>query len=170
MTINSFSGAHPFNPEHLIEAFMDSMGDEAPDHQEAVEAVAVLVEAIDAGRCPRCDGAFADGQIPAGSRNTDCRCIPVCSECGRAEVYEREVLALVSGPEDLALMGMVGPVCEWPINGQAQTEALAAFDLRGNVTVPFEQVDVQSIKLRDHPGGWAEFGYDDAQDRDERER
>ena len=170
MTISTFSGAHPFRAPCLIEAYIES-ADPGTDWDDAADEVAILIEKfIDKGLCPRCGGDYVEGEIPSGSRVSDCRCIPVCMECSRAEVYGLLVVALdrIKGPEDAVLTPLLLPVCMWGENDRdAQTRALAAYELAGDVS--YTEVPAGDLLSRPHPGGWLEHGYDDTQDREERE-
>jgi hypothetical protein len=171
MTIQTFSGSHPFRPACLLSAYRESLGDEfdPDDEYQGIDEVALLVQDIDRGHCPRCGRDF-EHDNPAGSRLTPCRCIPVCAECGKAEVFEWEALALIDGPGDVVLTGMVGPVCSWPIDAEGQTLALAELEKRLSVGNPLIETTVGDLEFREQPGGWLEYGHDDTVDRDERER
>jgi hypothetical protein len=167
VTVQTFSGAHPFRPACLLSAYRESSDEEV----DCTDEVAVLIERyIDRGLCPRCGRRYQEREMPAGSRVTSCRCIPVCRECGRAEALEGFALAEINGPEDSALLGMIGPVCEWPIDADEQTMAIAEFDLRHTSGAPFADVPVSDIQEREHPGGWLEHGHDDSADVEEQER
>lgn len=63
----------------------------APDEALARGIVALHLNAINAGRCPRCGDEL--DPMPAGSRVTDCRCIPVCTACGNDEPRDNVRLA-----------------------------------------------------------------------------
>jgi hypothetical protein len=174
VSAHSFSGAHPFNPAHLVEAWLDSSDAEADGNRddyrfEAVEDVAQLVELIDHGRCPRCARPM-EMEFPAGSRVTNCRCIPVCWECGNCEPYTFIALDMVKGKEDGVLCALLVPVCSWPDfkNTEQQALALAEIELRTTRGVPFTEVAIGALEIPQHPGGWAEFGHDDTQDQAER--
>jgi len=77
-----------------------------PDQEDfqdaAVEFVLSRMPAIDGGQCARCDTALVEGEIPSGSRVTDCRCIPVCTLCGEIEALHDMVLDLVEAIYDSA--------------------------------------------------------------------
>jgi hypothetical protein len=75
--METFSGAHPFQPQHLNEEMRLSDG--------TIDHATTLIELIDARRCPRCGAALPDRPQPKGSVATDCRCIPICALCGRDE-------------------------------------------------------------------------------------
>jgi len=87
MTVSTFSGAHPFRPQCVIEALER---DHDLTHDEQVEVAAQMVECIEDGRCPGCGQRNAAFEVdstlmPAGSRATACRCIPICPACGELE-------------------------------------------------------------------------------------
>jgi len=125
-----------------------------------------------------------DWEIPSGSRLTDCRCIPVCSLCGRAEALSGLAQALIRGPEDSLLIPLISPVCDWPVRRAKQQSAVDEFDRRpvcqwrealilfntdGGLSVASE-TGVAQLELGEHPGGWLEYGHDDSMDREERQR
>jgi hypothetical protein len=166
MTINTFSGCHPFNPQHLIDAYLESAEGEGYDRDEAAELVAELLEKVGEGRCLRCGAEFNDGEIPSGSKVTDCRCIPVCHVCGQAEAYTP--LVEVEGPEDAWMLPILAPVCYWPIDANESAVAVATF--RGRYFRPMTAVEVGDLVAPPAPSGCAAFGYDDTADREERER
>jgi len=91
MTIQSFSGTHPFRPQCLIGAIKSTMSaDEFVDQydQTVEEHVARLVLDIVAGVCPRCFGTLRRNgpkEILFGSKFTPCQCIPICSQCAEHE-------------------------------------------------------------------------------------
>ena len=186
MTIRSFSGAHPFRPECLIEAYQNCMRYERPDPEDsrfdAEEFTMSRLPSIDAGRCARCDSLFGDGEFPAGSRETVCRSIPICSVCGRAEALWPLAEMRIKGPEDAPLDALLSAVCDWPVSRSEQEVALEVLDrdstvLGGFVTTGSEgdpvmvtEEGVAQLHLREHPGGGLEYGYDDRQDRAERGR
>jgi hypothetical protein len=82
-------GAHPFRPACLAAAWLEDVGHLYLDREDALsEGAAHMVDrytAIHADRCARCDTTFPEGEIPSGSRETDCRCIPICSACDESE-------------------------------------------------------------------------------------
>ena len=61
-------------------------------------ALAGLLHDIDHDACPRCQGPTrrSPGEIPAGSRVTSCRCIPICAECETRETHEASIGAVYS--------------------------------------------------------------------------
>jgi len=186
MTIRTFSGAHPFRPSCLIEAYEDCMRYEYTDpkdrREEAVEFVEERLPTIDAGRCARCNGDLEDWEIPSGSRLTACRCIPLCTTCGRAEALSGLAQVLIRGPEDGPLVPLICPVYDWPVSRKEQEDAVAEFDRRGQVREALLLINtdgglslateegVAQVQMREHPDGWLEHGYDESADRAERER
>lgn len=77
--MRSFSGIHDWDPTILADT----------DAHEAGTAV-WIVEAIESGICPRCEGPLpTPPEYPAGTRITKCRSIPICGRCGGDEVYEQ---------------------------------------------------------------------------------
>jgi len=109
MTAGSFSGCHPFRNQCLREQLLtewpgyhrDEYGDDLEDYVAEREAdpddqAVVITSTIDAGRCPRCDELFPADRLPAGSRVTACRCIPVCPACGDHEALV--VMPAISWP------------------------------------------------------------------------
>lgn len=152
----AFSGAHPFRPQCLTD-LLDA--DYLEDEYETTptEHLARLVTAIDAGRCPRCGRTLAANQMPAGSRVTRCRCVPVCGPCG-----EHEVPHLID-PND------------WPAvdpsevdDDRAELIASADAGIISGATLVTED-GASELRSRPHPGGWSEFGYDESADQQERE-
>jgi hypothetical protein len=95
--------AHPFRPSCLreeLERHLDRQGE--TDRGIVSHALVGLLHDIDHGACPRCQGRLRGfrSQIPAGSRVTSCRCIPICSDCETLETRE-------------ASIGVVYPVFDW---------------------------------------------------------
>jgi hypothetical protein len=131
--IHSFSGKHTFDPQCLIDAYRETLGEEHDpyDELEGVEEVALLVAScIDRGLCPRCgaridDGPHGEKEIPSGSYVTDCRCIPICAECGVVEKIVGFATEEIKRPEDAPLGWTIAPVTSWPIDGSEQREGLA---------------------------------------------
>jgi hypothetical protein len=69
----------------LIDAI--AAADDFPTNPDVIkDHAARLVALIDAGTCPRCEIPLPKAdELPAGSRVTDCRCIPICRLCGSEE-------------------------------------------------------------------------------------
>ncbi len=165
--MRTFSGAHPFDPQHLIDAYLESTDDDT-DRSDAVSDVADLLAKVGEGRCLRCGTPFRVREIPSGSRVTDCRCIPICSLCSEAEAYWNEAMVLIKGPEDAALLALVDGVCEWPVDPGKTAEGVAEFRERHKMTPA--AVSLGELELDDPRSGWLAFGHDDTRDREERER
>jgi hypothetical protein len=154
--IQSFSGAHPFRPQCLVEGCLHAT---SPTNLERGIAIAqVLVESIDSRSCPRCGAALPTRpELPAGSRVTSCRCIPICGRCGQHEAFE----GFLKGDRYA-----VTPPTRWPIR-----QGIISRDvnrLQKNSTP--STITLNDLRPADSLTGWAEFGYDDTQDREERER
>jgi hypothetical protein len=160
----SFSGAHPFRPQCLVTALEPSSD---PKGEALVERATHLVGEIDRGRCPRCGGPLSTASgLPAGSRVTACRCVPICGSCGAHE----------------ALFG--GQAVQWAserFTPESVTADLERASAKATTVIAMiikddegmkmlDNSGVWPVELRPHPGGWLEFGYDDSPDRDELER
>ncbi|MCB9441186.1 MAG: hypothetical protein H6523_13170 [Mycolicibacterium sp.] len=88
--IRTVSGTHPWHPSVLADT----------DANEAGTADAI-VEAIEAGRCPRCGGPLpSPPEWPAGSRITQCRSIPICGWCGQDEAWSTTLYGAGCWPLD----------------------------------------------------------------------
>lgn len=72
-------GTHPVRAECIARALMDSIDDTDTVRQRMGTFVLLLA----GGRCPRCQEILDD--ISSGSGVTECRCIPVCGDCGLEE-------------------------------------------------------------------------------------
>ena len=169
MSISTFSGAHPFRPQCLVDAYAAQMLDECdgdPVHAReiALEEVPALLTLIDVGRCPRCAGTYMKGEVPGGSQVTTCRCVPVCGVCGEMETFER-LGSVGVGSQDNILAGLPGHIGNWPLDRADQAKRLAQiYVLCDPGTV---EIDIADLKLSD-TGGRASHGHDDTQDREER--
>lgn len=88
--VTSLSAAHPFTPAHLAEAMRWVTDDPRGTNEALVQrALAKAVETIDVGLCPRCQDPLPTGNVlPAGSRVTQCRCVPICGRCGEVEALD----------------------------------------------------------------------------------
>ena len=183
--VETFSGSHPFRPQCLRETLADDFVHEGYDRPDALDEVEdhllALLDLVDAHRCVRCGAHYNEREIPSGSRQTSCRCIPVCSTCGQAEAVQWVVLVEICGPEDSVLGGMIAPVTSWPINPGAQNAALAEWDRRHPIVAVsmatltssghvLTEDGVGTVDMTPRSGGWAEHGYDDSADRVEKER
>ncbi len=137
-------------------------------HSYAVEVAAKIVGLLAVGTCPRCHGPLPDGapELPAGSRLTRCRCIPICGPCGTDE-------------GDMQILGQTAtsPAWKWPVSKGWMTRRRKAAAAKGRVS---EGMIVGDSLLTDdgvsqftnprNSGGWAQYGYDDAEDQAERSR
>jgi len=176
--MQSFSGAHPFRPQCVIDvivtewagcAWLGSAQDDLDVRPRAIELAAEFTVKIEGGTCPRCDGALDLGKA-AGSRTTRCRCVPICPTCGADE-------------NNQGILGNgLSQTWRWPLlkgditrrknkaakmPGAPVTAFLSAGD-DGKVNMLTED-GVSELRMRPHPGGWSEFGYDDTEDRAERD-
>jgi len=78
MTIRTISGTRDWHPSVLAET----------GRSVALNAE-LIIDDIKNGRCPRCWGPLpAPPKLPAGSRITSCRSIPICASCARDEINE----------------------------------------------------------------------------------
>lgn len=169
-TIQSFSGAHPYRPQCVIDAIANEWLEDRLDFtKRATEMAVTITVKIDAGTCPRCDGVL-DLDMCAGSRATRCRCVPICSRCGTDEGNQ-------------AMLGTgFSQAWRWPVRKgditrrrnkvAASSETVTAFMVPGDngALSMLTEDDVSQAKMRPHPGGWLEFGYDDTEDQAERQR
>ena len=160
----TFSGTHPYRPQCVVRSITrDGWGfDATAVAQTHAERVTL---AVDAGTCPRCGDEFADNEIPSGSRLTSCRCIPVCAACGADEANQHGL-----GQE-------CSPVWRWPVSKNWRTRRANEVARRSRVVLATLEGDsilsaegVTKLDTTPTSGGWAQFGFDDAQDRAERER
>lgn len=91
--LRSSEATHAFRPG-CLKAEIERLLDERGDFKRGllVHAYVALVNDIDDGRCPRCQGPLTvEGEMPEGSRVTSCRCIPLCAACSDCETSERAV-------------------------------------------------------------------------------
>jgi hypothetical protein len=166
--IQSFSGAHPFRPQCIIDAIVDEWALEGLVVTErANESAATITLKIDGGTCPRCDGPLDLGRS-AGSRMTRCRCVPICETCGGDETNQ-------------GIRGRgVSQTWRWPLRKgditRRRDKALKGFTLMTGVMVGGDdgeakmltEAGVSELVMRPNPSGWAEFGFDDTEDQAER--
>lgn len=140
--MRSFSGVHEFGPDILLDTDAD------PDQADEI------VWNVEHGFCPRCEGKLPKPpEYPAGSRITRCRSIPICGRCGGDEALEGEYEGAISAAS-----------C-WPLRSENITarEEQAARDSEVVTGILLDDSiittsGVSPIRLREHPGGWAEFG------------
>jgi hypothetical protein len=130
MNVWTFSGTHPFNPQHLVDAFMQSQDRGCKDRTQAVESVSDLLIGLGESSCYRCGATLDSRQTPNGSRVTECRCIPICRLCSEAEIYEPHAAGEIHGPKDAVLVGLLAPVCDWPVNPDRVAEGIVAYRKR----------------------------------------
>jgi hypothetical protein len=92
--LRSSEALHAFRPG-CLKAEIERLLDERGDFKRGllVHAYVALVNDIDDGRCPRCQAPLdaIEGELPAGSLVTSCRCIPLCAACSACETSERSV-------------------------------------------------------------------------------
>lgn len=161
MRVNrSFSGTHEYRPD-CVQAIAEltavtDFGWTNPDRiarsgRHWAETVTGFVES---GRCPRCKGAMPIDYPGAGSRLTTCRCIPICSACGADEAWYPM------------------PIWRWPTSRSAMSRRrnkvyanssvkAGILSSSGDSLTVITEDGSTPVKLRPHPGGWAEFGMDD---------
>jgi hypothetical protein len=159
--IQSYSGAHPFRPQCLVAVWERDGGLLALDLGLATP-VEELVALIDRGHCPSCQGKLPTEHPAAGSRATECRCIPVCPTCGGLEALG------------------VDPVTLWPrdrrsvlrthrrVFGRSPSRWRVWLRRRMAATRPTPTPRPNGVPPKP-TGGWVAFGYDDEPDRRERE-
>ncbi len=169
--ITSFSGAHPYRPQCVIEQILSN--EPAADRNEVVAYVGAITARIDDGRCARCAGPLPRPPVvPSGSRLTSCRCVPICGPCGTHEGLPMSLLSQEANPDDEDEDG-------WHLDPVRRDADLAGFRerfrpsagiLSDGMLVTDDGTAPRPIKLRPHPGGWAEHGYDDTSDIAEQQR
>lgn len=148
--VQSFSGTHEFHPTVWADP---DVGLEDPGQAD------LLTDLIESGRCPRCEGPLSPlpHWLPAGSRLTRCRSIPICGPCGTDEVYEQLDAATGIG-WGLSWADM------WPIAHEeieerrtrrmSQTKPAI---LAGDGRLIAEDGSPQIVDPR-NTGGWAQYG------------
>lgn len=151
----SFSGTHAFKPGCVSDAAKLAAVTDfgySPDDDGVTKIgahwAAKVSDSLDKGMCPRCRGKMPEPpQYPAGSRVTSCRCIPVCNLCGQDEAFYPM------------------PIWRWPTSRSAMTKRRNKLDgkrelgfLAGDRIIT--ESGSREFTLREHPGGWAEFGHD----------
>ncbi len=143
MTIQSFSGVHPWHPILLLDT-------DAHDEGNADD----IIWNIGRGRCPRCEGPLPQmPEYPAGSRITKCRSIPICGPCGSDEVYEQLGDGLSSaGAWPLPLSEIKARLAKY--EGAARA-ALASGDLL------ITSEGALPLTVPRNTGGWAQYGFAD---------
>ena len=168
--VRSFSGRHPYRPQCVIDEIVTEWAQDDIDMTvQATEKGAAVTVKIDGGICPRCDGEL-DLQRNSGSRATRCRCVPVCPACGADEANQ-----------GILRVGLA-QIWRWPLrkgditrrrNKVAQrstpTEGMLVGGKDNAEPVMLTEDGVSQVKMHPHPGGWAEFGFDDTEDEAERD-
>jgi hypothetical protein len=97
VSIRSFSGVRAWDAA----ALNDTDADPA--------TAAKIIDNIALEHCPRCEGPLPKApDLPAGSRITRCRTIPICSQCGSEEAEDFMAAFRGSGKGMLA-------ASEWPV-------------------------------------------------------
>lgn len=155
--LRSFSGTHSYRPTCVSDAaklaavtdFGFDPFDAAAQDKIGAHWAGVVTGRLERGQCPRCRGPLptVSEPPPAGSRITACRCIPICASCG----------------SDEATYPL--PLWRWPTSRSAVSRR------RNYVSSPpqsailhdgtvIDETGAQEVKMREHPGGWAEFGLD----------
>jgi hypothetical protein len=160
----SFSGVHEFRVACLREAVTLAYREDEVEDRRADDLLEGIIEGIREGRCPRCGGDYKADEIPAGSRLTACRCVPVCTDCGRNEAWNH-------------FNDWFTPPGYWPIGSDSEAsrrrdagvEPLP--DLAVSTTEAF--LDAASgalisleggegiVNITPRTGGWAELGFDE---------
>lgn len=140
MTIQSFSGVHPWHPTLLLDT-------DAHDEGNADD----IIWNIEHGRCPRCEGPLpVMPEYPAGSRITKCRSIPICGPCGSDEVYEQLGDGLSSGGA-------------WPLPPSEIKARLAKYEGAARAALASGDLLIAAdgampIANPRNTGGWAQYG------------
>lgn len=148
MSVRSFSGTHDFHPTVLADTDADEQGNAER-----------IIEDIEAGRCPRCWGPLTrfPHELPAGSRVTRCRSIPICGPCGGDEVYEQ-----CDGAQ--GIWYGLSSAGEWPISVDDIEERRTRYEqqakraiLTGDGHLVTEDGSMPIVNPR-NTGGWAQYG------------
>ncbi|CAN5119800.1 hypothetical protein BH11ACT1_BH11ACT1_19190 [soil metagenome] len=154
--IESFSGVHEYRHSCAeAEVALELVADEGITDALVARITHEYVTAhLESGACPRCGGPL-NPAITAGSRVVSCRCIPVCPDCGSDEALSG-VLPIIEWPE-VDRAEMLARAEQWMANAEP-----AVLDLDAGVII--SESGVSKVKMREHPGGWLEFGHDDEDD------
>lgn len=161
MTIQSFSGTHPYRVECLEQRIRADADD---DYLSVEEQVYELDLRISEGLCPRCGGEMPESQpapwggatAGAGSRVTSCRCIPVCGMCGSDEA----TYPVSPAWWEPGIIDWREEIAERQRHWMEAAEEVT-LDVSSGTPKILSDDGVADAQLRDHPGGWAEFGHDD---------
>lgn len=150
MPIRTFSGTHAFDPSVLADT---DAYEEGTDEQ--------IIDDIKGGRCPRCWGPLPTrSELPAGSRVTACRSIPICGRCGSDEVFEAmDTMDAATGKG----WGVSSAGC-WPVTIDEIDERRARYMrqakpaiLTGDGHLVTEDGSTPVSNPR-NTGGWAQYG------------
>jgi hypothetical protein len=135
VSIRSFSDTHDWDPDVLNDTDTDA------------STASMIIDNIEHGRCPRCAGPLPQPpDIPAGSRITQCRSIPICSHCGSEEADEFMLAFRRIGRGMLA-------ASEWPVRPKDQRDE--GFEAKA-ARVPLSP---SAAKNPHNTGGWAQYGH-----------
>lgn len=161
VAIDSFSGTHLYDIDCVktsveLDWIDQDVFDDARLDELSSSWARRVNRAVTESTCPRCGDKFDEHLVPAGSRVTICRCIPICSACGEDEAFQE------------MLNNEISRVWQWPVSKSARTRRKNKVMANGRLaTMVGDQVlskdGVTRIKPRPHPGGWAEYGHDSEQ-------
>lgn len=165
-SIRSFSGTHPYDVsvlQFMPTDYLQSIADQFRSPSITAEwlresAIEMIDERIKDGRCPRCTRPLLDPEnptrMPAGSRITQCRSVPICGLCGSHESIEQTSCGLTP-PELWRLLTPLKVrrrVNKWDRDHSAPISGYTD----GNTVIT--EAAVTTPHPRPNPGGWAEFG------------
>lgn len=146
----TFSGTHDWDPSVLIDT-------DAYEQGNADE----IIWNIDRGRCPRCERPLPTlPELPAGSRVTQCRSIPICGKCGSDEVFQAQDAACGVG------WGISSAGC-WPLDVEEIEERRSRWLQRMKPAVMVLGDHGDHLITEDgcgpvinpcNSGGWAQYG------------
>lgn len=144
--MRSFSGLHEFTPDILLAT------------QVHDDTAASIVESVELGYCPRCEGAMPKPpELPAGSRITRCRSIPICGRCGVDESNEAYFDGWISGADDWPIPPDEREAREKKMQDMIDRAAPLTMTIHSDRTHVLGEHGVTELRGRAHPGGWAEF-------------
>ena len=144
MSIRSFSGTHYWDPVVLNDTDADAV------------TASRIVANIERGRCPRCEEPLPQPpDIPAGSRITRCRSIPICSRCGSEEADEWVRAFRGMGKGMLA-------ASEWPVQPGKMEQREQRFGVEA-ARIPLQ---LGAVNDPHNTGGWAQYGFTSAREAD----
>ncbi len=159
MNIRSFSGTHAYQDNcvrnSVFDAWFEHLGADAFVERLAAQVAGTTTAALERGNCPRCLDPLPTEHPGAGSRITRCRCIPVCSQCGRDEGWQAWRFQGISRLD------------QWPVSKGAITrrENIVAREVSPVVGLVvgdgvLTEQGVGTLDLTPRSGGWAELGVD----------